>query len=431
MDRKKKQLLVSTSESLEKISRFLGINLSSYINRLYNLALLVILVIFLSQDSWTINCLSDNHCEQRFAVKFLIGLTYSLKVLLVLIILSTSLFHPKQFVFPRQETFVIDSILESYGARFTNNDIFLAHLQDIVTAKIALLDTMKTLYDIIAYSNLFKDIPFTMFNWYCRMCILITNGLFSHHIYDIYLRSRELNKIAVQHSRENLSVSYVDFTTSSSLLFNKCNNAVITKFRSIQYVHHELYILATKINTNFSLQLLTMSTLCLTNIIFCLYTIHHSIETNIDIEIILGYVHMTFFYALPFLYVSYICQRSRNAFRQMAIILHNAFLEYKSLRAEVVHFSLQLFHENLTFTALGLFEINIPLICSVAGAIITYSVMVIQLDTKFAIADNATTTTITAITTITTTTTTTTTIYNHTKNNSSLLLYNLNDLKIL
>ncbi|XP_071644455.1 uncharacterized protein [Temnothorax longispinosus] len=364
MDRKKKQLLVSTSESLEKISRFLGINLSSYINRLYNLALLVILVIFLSQDSWTINCLSDNHCEQRFAVKFLIGLTYSLKVLLVLIILSTSLFHPKQFVFPRQETFVIDSILESYGARFTNNDIFLAHLQDIVTAKIALLDTMKTLYDIIAYSNLFKDIPFTMFNWYCRMCILITNGLFSHHIYDIYLRSRELNKIAVQHSRENLSVSYVDFTTSSSLLFNKCNNAVITKFRSIQYVHHELYILATK-------------------------------------------------------------------FRQMAIILHNAFLEYKSLRAEVVHFSLQLFHENLTFTALGLFEINIPLICSVAGAIITYSVMVIQLDTKFAIADNATTTTITAITTITTTTTTTTTIYNHTKNNSSLLLYNLNDLKIL
>ncbi|KAL0115072.1 hypothetical protein PUN28_010568 [Cardiocondyla obscurior] len=67
----------------------------------------------------------------------------------------------------------------------------------------------------------------------------------------------------------------------------------------------------------------------------------------------------------------------------MAIILHDAFLEYKSLRAEVVHFSLQLVHENLTFTALGLYEIDIPLMCSVVGAIITYFIMVIQLDTKF------------------------------------------------
>ncbi|XP_071562309.1 uncharacterized protein [Temnothorax nylanderi] len=395
MDPKKTQLLVSTSKSLEKVLRLLGINVSSYVGRLNNVALFVLLVIFLNHANY--ECRNKDQCK-RSTVKFL--LVYSLRVLLALIILSTSLFRPKLFAFPRQETFIMDSILELYGARFTNKDIFLAHLQDIATAIIALLEVMKTFYNIITDDDKrLGHICLAVINWYCRMCILITNGLFSHHIYDIYLRSRELNKIAVQHSKETLSISYINSTTSSNLLFNKCNNAVITKFRSIQHIHHGLYILATKINTNFSLQLLIMSAVCLTSIINNLYNIHYCIKTNLDIIRIINNVHLAVFYALPFLYVSYICQRSRNAFRQMAIILHNAFLEYKSLRAEVVHFSLQLVHENLTFTALGLFEINIPFMCSVAGAVATYAVMIIQLDTKFVIADNATTTTITTITT--------------------------------
>lgn len=32
----------------------------------------------------------------------------------------------------------------------------------------------------------------------------------------------------------------------------------------------------------------------------------------------------------------------------------------------MIHFSLQLVHEDLTFTAFGLYEINIPLMCSVS-----------------------------------------------------------------
>lgn len=63
---------------------------------------------------------------------------------------------------------------------------------------------------------------------------------------DIYLRFRELNKITIQHSRENLSVSYIDFTASSNS-FNKSNSTVITKIRLIQHIHHGLYILATKV----------------------------------------------------------------------------------------------------------------------------------------------------------------------------------------
>lgn len=131
-----------------------------------------------------------------------------------------------------------------YGARFTEKDIFLAkHLQDIVTAIIVLLDVMKTVYDIIT-DNSFSVICFCLFNWYCKMCMLIIDGLFTHYINDIYLRCRELNKITIQHLKENLSVSYIDFTANS---FNKCNSAAITKIRSIQHIHHGLYILATKV----------------------------------------------------------------------------------------------------------------------------------------------------------------------------------------
>ncbi|XP_011874660.1 PREDICTED: uncharacterized protein LOC105565789 isoform X2 [Vollenhovia emeryi] len=324
MDPTKKQLLVYTSQSFEKVSRFLGINLSSYIGRLYSLALVAFLI-FLSHIAWQTICTA--HCENGFLIKVMLAARYSLMILLLLIMVSTSVFRPKQFSFPRQEMFMVDSLLESYGARFTDRDIFFAkHLQDIAVAIIILLDVAENIFNIIAdYS--FQMICTCFFNWYTRTYVTMIDGLFSHHMNDIYLRFRELNKITIQHSRENLSVSYIDFTASSNL-FNKRSNAVVTKIRSIQHIHHGLYILATK-------------------------------------------------------------------FKQMAIILHDAFLEYKSLRAEVIHFSLQLVHDNLTFTALGLYVIDIPLICSIAGATITYLIMVIQLDTKLSIElneyDNVTT----------------------------------------
>ncbi|XP_011874659.1 PREDICTED: putative gustatory receptor 28b isoform X1 [Vollenhovia emeryi] len=392
MDPTKKQLLVYTSQSFEKVSRFLGINLSSYIGRLYSLALVAFLI-FLSHIAWQTICTA--HCENGFLIKVMLAARYSLMILLLLIMVSTSVFRPKQFSFPRQEMFMVDSLLESYGARFTDRDIFFAkHLQDIAVAIIILLDVAENIFNIIAdYS--FQMICTCFFNWYTRTYVTMIDGLFSHHMNDIYLRFRELNKITIQHSRENLSVSYIDFTASSNL-FNKRSNAVVTKIRSIQHIHHGLYILATKINTNFGLPLLIMSVISLTSTIFLLYDIRrHLQEDENNIKTLISHVHLIFFHTLRFLYISYICQRSRNEFKQMAIILHDAFLEYKSLRAEVIHFSLQLVHDNLTFTALGLYVIDIPLICSIAGATITYLIMVIQLDTKLSIElneyDNVTT----------------------------------------
>lgn len=112
---------------------------------------------------------------------------------------------------------------------------------------VALLVMMNYAYDIIAY-NSYQLIYYSLQSWYSIVCLLFMDGLFTHYINDIYLRFRELNKIAIQHSRENLWISYVDFIANLNMC-NKCNYTVITKLRLIQHIHHSLYILATKVVT--------------------------------------------------------------------------------------------------------------------------------------------------------------------------------------
>ncbi|KAL0115073.1 hypothetical protein PUN28_010568 [Cardiocondyla obscurior] len=379
MDLKKRKLLISTSQSFEKVGGFLGISLSTYMGRLYSLALMLFFI-FLSRTSWSIIC--TGHCEKQLTIKFTVLLWYSLTLLLLLSVVGTSLLRPKYFTFPFQEMFMVDSILELYGARFTAKDIFIIkYLQNIGAAVIMLLDIALNVHTVY-WNSTFEITSFCLFNFYCRMCMLVMDGLFSHHINNIYLRFRELNKITIQHSRDNLSVSCIDFDVSANL-GNKYNNAVVTKIRSIQHLHHRLYILAKKINANFGLQNLIMSVISLSVIIYFLHDAYYNLIQGINVSYLIPHVYLISFHVVRFFYTSYVCQRSKNEFQKMAIILHDAFLEYKSLRAEVVHFSLQLVHENLTFTALGLYEIDIPLMCSVVGAIITYFIMVIQLDTKF------------------------------------------------
>ncbi|XP_029680234.1 putative gustatory receptor 28b isoform X2 [Formica exsecta] len=356
---KKWQLPTSTGQSLEKTLRLLGINLSGYVGRLYSFTLMI-LFFMLSQMSWHDVC--TEYCEEHLIRKFMVTLEYILYILLVLTTMGTSVFRPKQFAFPHQEMFIIDSMFESYGARFSKKDIFLAHLQDAAIMIVALFIMIKYAYDIIT-NNSYQLIYYYLQSWF-----------------------RELNKIAIQHSRENLWISYVDFIANLNMC-NKCNYTVITKLRLIQHIHHGLYILATKINTNFNLQLLIISAICLNAIILLLFGMYRNMKADSgNTEILTFHMIFIFCYAFRSLYISYVCQRSRNEFKQMGIILHDVYLEHKSLQAEVIQFSLQLIHEDLIFTAFGLYEINMSLICSIAGAVVTYLVMVIQLDTseKFA-----------------------------------------------
>ncbi|XP_032665057.1 gustatory receptor for sugar taste 43a-like isoform X1 [Odontomachus brunneus] len=409
MDPKGKQLLASTGQSLEKISRLFGINLSSYLGKSYSFVLLV-LFCFLSYMTWDNVC--TGHCANHIIKKFMITLEYTLYVLLIFTMVITSLFHPEQFAFPRQEMLIIDSILESYGAQFSDKDIFIMkHLQDAVTVTLSLFFTMKCSYERIT-SNSTELIWLSIHTWYSVICLLVIDGLLSHYVNDIYLRFRELNKIAAQHSKDKLLVSYINFTTADA--YDKRNDLVISKIRSIQHIHYTLTVLAMKVNANFSLHLLISSALCLNAIILNLYDIYHNMKTDENrSDTIVFQVIFIFCSVLRSLYISYICQRTRNEVeyqidvcmwkyaydiilislyiqsRRMTKILHDVFLKHKSLRSEVIYFSLQLVHQDLVFTACGLYEINISLMCSIAGAIVTYLVMVIQLDVteKFAIAN--------------------------------------------
>jgi len=109
MNLKKKRLLAFTGQFFEKISCFLGINLSSRMGKLYSFVILV-LFLFLSQMSWYNICVG--YCEERLVRKFMIILRYILYILLVLMTIGTSIFYSKPFAFPCQEIYTIDSILE-------------------------------------------------------------------------------------------------------------------------------------------------------------------------------------------------------------------------------------------------------------------------------------------------------------------------------
>jgi len=137
-------------------------------------------------------------------------------------------------------------IFRSYGARFSDKDIFFAkYLQDAATATAILLVLMKYVYDIIL-DNSFPSICYSVHSWYPIVCLLIMDGLFAHYVNDVYLRFRELNKIAIRCSKEIPSVSCIDLATNSNM-FVRCNSVPVTKIHFIRYIHHELYVLATKV----------------------------------------------------------------------------------------------------------------------------------------------------------------------------------------
>lgn len=68
-----------------------------------------------------------------------------------------------------------------------------------------------------------------------------------------------------------------------------------------------------QINTNFSLQLLIISAICLNAIILFLYDIYRNIKADSgNTERLIFYMIFILCYAFRSLYISYVCQRSRN-----------------------------------------------------------------------------------------------------------------------
>ncbi|GJQ74258.1 hypothetical protein Trydic_g19159 [Trypoxylus dichotomus] len=69
--------------------------------------------------------------------------------------------------------------------------------------------------------------------------------------------------------------------------------------------------------------------------------------------------------------------------KQTGIYLHNIWRVMPKIKSQIDYFSLQILHQNLTFTACGFFIMDYTLIYAIVGAITTYLIIVIQLEKAF------------------------------------------------
>lgn len=120
----------------------------------------------------------------------------------------------------------------------------MKHLQDAIIVPLSLFTMMNYFHEIIA-NNSIDSISLSILNSYSVISLLVIDGLFCHYVNDIYLRFKELNKIAIQHSKDKLLIFYVDFTAAGR--YDKRNDFVSSKLRSIQHIHHILTVLAIKV----------------------------------------------------------------------------------------------------------------------------------------------------------------------------------------
>lgn len=83
-------------------------------------------------------------------------------------------------------------------------------------------------------------------------------------------------------------------------------------FKYIEFMNTNLHF-CSQINSNFSFQLLIISIICLDDIILVLHTMYQYMKAGIDtMEMMIYDIIAIIAYALRFLYISYLCQRSRN-----------------------------------------------------------------------------------------------------------------------
>nr|AVH87327.1 gustatory receptor 12 [Holotrichia parallela] len=81
--------------------------------------------------------------------------------------------------------------------------------------------------------------------------------------------------------------------------------------------------------------------------------------------------------------VASVSENTAYTARHTAIYLHNAWEIVPDLRNEIQYFSLQILHQNLSFTGCGFFALDYTLIYNIVGAIATYFIIVIQLEKAF------------------------------------------------
>ncbi|KAK4883029.1 hypothetical protein RN001_006348 [Aquatica leii] len=152
--------------------------------------------------------------------------------------------------------------------------------------------------------------------------------------------------------------------------------------------HLQLCTICKRCNNAFSIQILFAITQSfVTIVIVVIYTGRHIF---VDKDVIIQYIVYAFLQmslsSLQVIFVVIICSITAEEASKSGPLIHKLlYLQGKTklkkeLSLEILHFSTQFFHYKVVFSAGRLFKINENLLFTIAGAITTYLIVVIQFD---------------------------------------------------
>nr|QHN69202.1 gustatory receptor 4 [Sirex noctilio] len=373
--------LKSALRPLQRVSQVLGLNLSNLLGRIYTW---FIFMTFFAITYGGSSQLCSLDCGKNAIDSFVIWIQFAANTVLALTVITCSLFKPHQYGFPHQDLAPIDKVLESFGARLTNNRLFWTEMfQIVLIVAVPLLFGFQDIRKSIQLKSFYYSL-YWLHYYYSVSVSIVTDCLFVNYLNIIRERFQQLNKLMTLIEKEKLPLTITFLGISDSDIFcGQYKGDVISKIQKFRSLHHDLYTLSIKVNVNFGIQLLVNSTISLVITTGQLYESYlNFIDNRLNVEQIMYNTLWTFFYVFRLIYVSHACNRTKNEARYTSSLLYKFSMKSKlqDLRNEVIHFSLQLIHENVTFTACGFFDIDFRMLCSIIGTVTTYLVILIQMD---------------------------------------------------
>ncbi|RLZ02158.1 Gustatory receptor 22 [Cephus cinctus] len=374
-----KMNLESAMRPLHYTSRFLGLNISGKLNRVYALSILLIFCAIIYSSSTN---LCNLICSENGVNNFILWIQYIANTLFVFVVIISTLIKPLQFAFPHEDLRMIDRNFRYIGVNFSDKHVFKIQLLQVI---ISILTPMLFGWRDVKMSIHLKSINAVLYylHYYYAVTIsMVTDFLFVNYLGIIKIRYSHLNHLITQLVEEKLSPP-VSFSNLSQrqLLWRDDNSYVFYKIKKIRRLHHDLFSLSMKINKNFGICILVNSTISLIIITGQLYANYYSFNGSvIDMDLIVYNLLWTLYYTFRLVFVSYACHRTQNEANMASLILCGISLPSKAMQDEVLLFSLQLMQENLIFTACDFFNIDLTMLSSVVSTITTYLVILIQLD---------------------------------------------------
>ncbi|GJQ74257.1 putative gustatory receptor [Trypoxylus dichotomus] len=118
-----------------------------------------------------------------------------------------------------------------------------------------------------------------------------------------------------------------------------------------------------------------------TQLINTYHTIRDASQGNLTQYLVLS-IYLTLHISKIFM-IAIACENTSFKAKETGIYLHHIWELIPAYENEIKYFSMQVLHQNLTFTGCGFFALDNTLMYSIVGAVATYFVIFIQLERAF------------------------------------------------